>query len=195
VDNRCGLPLYSKREKESEFEVISPSSFSNTDKRTARVLLQPGQVVEVLRRVHFWVKIRVAAPLLSDTGEFLDRIHSAVATTEETQAPVVGWVELFTHIPSASPPAPSSDPSLPGNKASESNYDYVANLIPLKDLEFARHGQARPVMSSCGHAIHADCWDTFMASNLSSHINARSYNRHSIVNPVIGEVGGECALL
>jgi hypothetical protein len=181
---RFGLSLYSKRMNTPEFEVTVPATGTATgtvNGDSSRVLLQPGQIVEVLRRVLQWVKIRVL--LSAGTGEGAGREGEGhvEADDKEGSTSVVGWVQLFTHIP---PTRPSSERS--GSRSS--SYDYTANLIPLKDLEFARHGQARPFMSSCGHAIHADCWDTFMASNLASHFNSRGYNRHSSVNPTIGEV-------
>jgi hypothetical protein len=162
-----GLVLYTKRVKSSEFEVLlcPPGQAGGGTRATLRT----GQVVEVLRRVHLWAQVRATQLLQPES------VSAGTVTVT-----VTGWVELFTHMP---PPAHTGASPTPRG----SNYGYVANLVPLKTLEHARHGQARPFASSCGHAIHAHCWDTYMASSLSSYINSRGYGA-TTVNPDIGEV-------
>lgn len=176
--SRRGLVLYSKRETCAELEVAVPTSLS-LEGEGQSVVVPPGQVVEVIRRVGHWVKIRV---LLQPAAGHDDKCFDEDVNGERSAA-VVGWAELFSHVPSAHGKRGGVSAARSG-----SNYSYMTNLTPLKDLEFARHGQAHPFMSSCGHAIHADCWDTYMASCLSSHINSRGFNRMSFMNPEIGEV-------
>ena len=94
---------------------------------------------------------------------------------------VTGWTELYSD---------SSD----GRQRETDNYNYVANLCPIGYLEFSRHGKARPLVTYCGHAIHAQCWDTYMASCLSSHINSRLFESSIIVNPEAGEVSSAVLL-
>ena len=173
-----GLPLYTKRVKSPEFAVhMSPSSVETVPR--SGVYLRPGQVVEVLRRVQQWVKVSAVITKDDMTDE-----NTKSSRGHNKKQEVIGWVELYSY--SSTRGNVKSHNATSGSIGSSMNY--VVNLVPLKELEFARHGQARPFISSCGHAIHADCWDTYMASTLSSHINSRSYGRTSFVDPELGEV-------
>lgn len=96
-----------------------------------KILLLTGQAVRVLRRVQHWVKVQV----------------------QRNEQGLIGWCELFTHVSSVSNSSSASS-------GKGSNYGYIANLVPMHTLEWTRHGAARPLATSCGHAIHSSCWDT-----------------------------------
>lgn len=161
TQDRAGLAIYTKRVKSREFEVPLAGKVDG-------VVLLPGQTVEVLRRVAHWVQVHVLLPVSSSSeGEV------------KAEVEVEGWTELFTHITAADS---SKD------KSRGSTLGYVVNLVPVKELEYSRHGQARPLVTSCGHAMHSHCWDTYMASTLSRHINSRHYGGYTTTDADIGEV-------
>ena len=170
ANGRTGLQLYSRRENAQEFELKLPreASTGNRHGDLRNVFLQPGQIVEVLRRVQHWVKLRV------NITSSMSRNGGTIPSDEI----ITGWAEIFTHVTNYGSHSEDSDDV----------YKYETNLVPLKEMEFSRHGLTRPFISTCGHAIHAKCWDTYMASALSSHINSRLFVGHNPTNPEIGEV-------
>jgi hypothetical protein len=78
--------------------------------------------------------------------------------------PVQGWAKLFDTINTqsdtalASSGASSQDNSLKNKKIVSKGIVY---LRPVLDLMFSRHGPARLQITSCGHAMHWNCWNSF----------------------------------
>jgi len=54
-------------------------------------------------------------------------------------------------------------------------------LKPWTEWAFMKWGRARPAVTSCGHAVHLDCWDTYFAAMLQrSEVNQLFDGRHTV---------------
>eukprot|EP00597_Dinobryon_sp_UTEXLB2267_P010701 CAMPEP_0170101252 /NCGR_PEP_ID=MMETSP0020_2-20130122/2148_1 /TAXON_ID=98059 /ORGANISM="Dinobryon sp., Strain UTEXLB2267" /LENGTH=1808 /DNA_ID=CAMNT_0010324313 /DNA_START=870 /DNA_END=6296 /DNA_ORIENTATION=+ len=74
-------------------------------------------------------------------------------------APIAGWVPIYGLQNKKKGPKTGK----PKNASidDESSWKFAVFLHPVSDLQWFRHGSLRPHMSSCGHAMHLNCFETF----------------------------------
>jgi len=86
-------------------------------------------------------------------------VASQVGRWLKVIAPIVGWSSLYSY---------SEDDSV------------IAQLYPVKELQFNRFGPNRIHVSACGHCMHRSCWETYHASTLSNSWNNNLIGRNAI---------------
>lgn len=91
-------------------------------------------------------------------------VSSQVGRWFKVVAPVSGWCALY---------------SIP-NSGDDSSDGSVAQLYPVKELQYNRFGSNRVHVSSCNHCMHRSCWETYHATSLSNTWNTNQGGRFAI---------------
>lgn len=102
-----------------------------------------------------------------------------------------GYVQLYSFTTLSSQLPASSEQLLYTHPLDGNCRGMRTSLHPVRELCFSAHGASRLHISTCGHAMHATCYDSFFSAQLARSLN-QMVNRVSACDPTRREA--QCPL-